>query len=68
MNAADVLAALVAANLAMTGGILVVIAVRGTVRRLAGPRIAYALWLIPLLAGLATLLPARPASAGSPPR
>jgi beta-lactamase regulating signal transducer with metallopeptidase domain len=60
--AADLLRALIAANLAAALAVLVVLALRKPARRLAGARLAYALWLIAPVAAAASLLPARPAS------
>jgi beta-lactamase regulating signal transducer with metallopeptidase domain len=54
----EALAFLTGTNLALTAGILLVLAVRVPARRLFGPRVAYALWLLPLLAAGATRLPA----------
>lgn len=59
MTAADVLDALVKANLASGAAILVVVALRKTARSRFGARLAYGLWLLPVLAGAAALLPAR---------
>lgn len=47
------------ANLALAVGILAVLALRKPVRTNFGPRLAYALWLLPPLAALASLLPPR---------
>jgi beta-lactamase regulating signal transducer with metallopeptidase domain len=59
----EILALLLTANLAGSGGILLVVAVRSAARQWVGARAAYGLWLIPLATALATLLPARPADA-----
>ncbi|HVY90456.1 MAG TPA: M56 family metallopeptidase, partial [Hyphomonadaceae bacterium] len=48
-----------AANLAAAIAVVVVVALRGPVRRLFGAGLAYALWLLVPLAPLAVLLPAR---------
>jgi len=58
---ADILSTLLAANLAASAAILLVILIRKTARRMMGAELAYWLWVIPVLAGLATLLPARDA-------
>jgi beta-lactamase regulating signal transducer with metallopeptidase domain/biopolymer transport protein ExbD len=58
---AEILSGLLAANIAASAAILVVILIRKQVRQAIGARLAYWLWLIPVLAGLATLLPARDA-------
>ncbi len=47
------------ANLALAGGVLVVLALRKPVRTHFGPRLAYALWLLPPLVALSSLLPPR---------
>jgi len=59
MTAADVLDALLKANLASGAAILGVVALRKLARTRFGARLAYGLWLLPLLAGAAMLLPAR---------
>src|SRR6185312_3706197 len=59
MTAADILTALVKANLASGAAILAVIALRKLARARFGARLAYGLWLLPLLAGGAVLAPAR---------
>jgi beta-lactamase regulating signal transducer with metallopeptidase domain len=59
MTAADVLDALLKANLASGAAILGVAALRKTARSRFGARLAYGLWLLPVLAGAAVLLPAR---------
>lgn len=55
----ELLSLLLWANATLSVGILIVFALRVPVRRLGGARIAYALWLLPLLAFLAWLAPAR---------
>jgi beta-lactamase regulating signal transducer with metallopeptidase domain len=55
----DLLSLIVRTNIALAVCVLFVLAVRSPTRRLVGARIAYALWLIPPLAALACLLPAR---------
>lgn len=57
--ASDLLSLLLWANATLSVGILIVLAVRVPVRRLAGARVAYALWLLPLLAFAGWLVPAR---------
>jgi len=59
MTAADVLDGLIRVNLAASAAILGVIALRRMVRRPFGGRLAYGLWLLPVLAGAAVLAPAR---------
>jgi beta-lactamase regulating signal transducer with metallopeptidase domain len=59
MTAADVVSALLRANLALSAAILLVMALRAPTRRLFGAEVAYALWLLPLLAAVASVLPAR---------
>ncbi len=66
MTAAEFLRAMIAANLVASAAVLLVAVARKPVRRLLGARLAYALWLIPLLAAAATLLPARPLPASRP--
>lgn len=53
----DLLALLVSANIAATVAVLVVLAVRLPVRRVLGPRQAYALWAVVPVTFLATLIP-----------
>ena len=53
----DILKALLATNLAGGAAILAVLALRGTIRRRFGAQAAYALWLAPLAAAAAVLLP-----------
>jgi beta-lactamase regulating signal transducer with metallopeptidase domain len=55
----DLVLDLARAHLAFSLLILLVLAVRRPVRTLVGPRVAYALWLLPLIAALAVLLPPR---------
>ena len=55
---AAVLSGLVSANLALAGGVLAVMALRGPVRRRFGALPAYLLWLTPPLCALAALAPA----------
>ncbi|NBB17381.1 hypothetical protein GVN21_18620 [Caulobacter sp. SLTY] len=55
----DLIALLLEINLALAAVILLVLALRLPVRRLAGPRHAYALWAVVPLAVLAVLMPAR---------
>lgn len=59
--AAEFLLALLAANLAAGAAIVLVLILREPVRRIAGARLAYWLWLTPVAAGIAALLPALPA-------
>ena len=59
MSAADILAGLLRINLAAGAAILAVIALRKLIRPWFGARLAYGLWLLPVLAGAAVLLPAR---------
>ena len=47
------------ANLALSGGILLVFVLRKPVRSQFGARLGYALWLLPLLAAAASFLPPR---------
>lgn len=60
-GAADFLLALLSANIAAGAAILLVLVARGPVRRAAGARLAYWLWLTPIVAGFAGLIPAAPA-------
>jgi beta-lactamase regulating signal transducer with metallopeptidase domain/biopolymer transport protein ExbD len=57
----DILSALLAANIAASAAILLVVMIRRTARRMMGARLAYWLWAVPVLAGFAALLPARDA-------
>ena len=59
--AAEFLIALFAANLAASAAICFVLMVREPIRRFAGARLAYWLWLTPLVAGAAGFLPTLPA-------
>ena len=65
--AADVLALLVRANLAVGAAVLLVLVLRRPVRGLFGARAAYGLWLIAPLAVVAVLLPARTVTIIAPP-
>jgi len=47
------------ANIALGGGILLVLTLRKLARAQFGPRLAYSLWLLPPLAAIASLLPPR---------
>ena len=67
MTTIDLLHALLRANLATGAAILIVAALRKPARRLAGARQAYGLWLLPLLALAAGLLPARQVTITLPP-
>ncbi len=62
----DVLALLARSTLALSAGIALVLLVRVPARRLSGARVAYALWLVPLLAAAAALVP-KPRSAAQVP-
>lgn len=57
--ASELLSLLAWANVTLGVGILIVLILRVPVRRLAGAHVAYALWLLPLVAFLAWLAPAR---------
>lgn len=57
--ASEMLSLLIWANVTLGVGILIVLALRVPVRRLAGAHVAYALWLLPLIAFFAWLAPAR---------
>lgn len=59
MTASNVAFLLLASHATLCVAIIVVLAARKPVRRIAGARIAYALWLVPPVAALAWLLPAR---------
>jgi beta-lactamase regulating signal transducer with metallopeptidase domain len=61
--AAEILTALIGFNLAVAAAILLAVLLRRPARRLFGARVAYGLWLLPPLAGLASLLPPRQANA-----
>ena len=54
---ADLLTALIRANLAAAIAVLVAMAIRWPVRRAFGAHAAYALWIVPALAALASLAP-----------
>jgi len=62
--AAEVLTHLVSCNLAAGLAILLVLSLRRPTRALFGAEVAYLLWLLPVAAGLAALLPARAAEPG----
>lgn len=55
----DILSLVLRANLALAVTIALVLLLRAPVRRLCGARIAYALWLTPIVAAAACFLPAR---------
>src|SRR5215467_5727798 len=55
----DLIGLAVRINLALASGVLVVLALRLLVRNAFGARIAYALWLLPVLAAGACFLPPR---------
>lgn len=57
MTIADVLIGLAKANLAAAAAVVVVLVLRGPARRAFGARAAYGLWLLPLLAAVAVLIP-----------
>ena len=59
MTAADIIYGLVVTNLAGSAAILVVLALRGPVRRMAGAQVAYLSWLAVPAAVAACLIPAR---------
>ena len=63
--AAEVLTHLAFGNLAAGLAILLVLMLRRPVRKLFGAEVAYLLWLLPLAAGFAALLPARAAEPGA---
>lgn len=63
--AAEVLTHLAFGNLAAGLAILLVLILRRPVRKLFGAEVAYLLWLLPLAAGFAALLPARAAEPGA---
>jgi hypothetical protein len=61
--ATDVLSAVGRTNLALGIAILIVLVLRAPARRLFGARLAYPLWILPVLTAFATLLPGpRPSS------
>ena len=55
----DVISLIVRANLALGAGVLVVLLLRSLARRWFGARVAYSLWLAPVLAAGACFLPPR---------
>ena len=59
MSAADILGGVLRINIAAAVAILAVIALRKMVRPCCGARLAYGLWLLPVLAGAAVMVPAR---------
>jgi beta-lactamase regulating signal transducer with metallopeptidase domain len=59
MTTADLLIALARANLAASAGVLVVLALRGPVRRAFGAHLGYALWLLAPAAAAGALMPAQ---------
>ncbi len=61
----EILVHLAFANMAAGLAVLLVLSVRRPARALFGAEIAYLLWLAPLAAGLAALLPARAAEPGA---
>jgi beta-lactamase regulating signal transducer with metallopeptidase domain len=63
--AAEVLTHLAFCNLAAGLAIVLVLILRRPVRTLFGAEVAYLLWLLPLAAGFAALLPARAAEPGA---
>ncbi|HEY5411349.1 MAG TPA: M56 family metallopeptidase, partial [Caulobacteraceae bacterium] len=76
MTATDILGGLLRVNLAAGAAILVVVALRKMIRSRFGARLAYGLWLLPVLASAAVMAPARqvlivqsaaPAFAAAPP-
>ena len=64
MTSADLLSLLVEATVATTMAVVLVLAVRPPLRRLAGARVAYGMWALVPVALLAVLVPA-PQAAGS---
>lgn len=62
----EALETLLRVNLALAAAIAVVMAARVPVRRLFGARVAYALWILPPLAALAMLVPARVVTVTAP--
>ena len=65
--ATDLLTALLHLNLAAAGAVLMVMALRGTVRRNFGAETAYGLWICVPIAAVAALLPAAAATRIYPP-
>lgn len=63
--AAEILTHLIFGSLASSLAILLVLGLRRPARGLFGAEVAYLLWLLPLAAGLAALLPARAAEPGT---
>lgn len=61
--ASDALSLLLWSHVTLCIAILVVLALRVPLRRLAGARVAYTMWLVPPIASLAWLLPARQVAA-----
>jgi lipopolysaccharide transport protein LptA len=59
MTPADIVGALARVNLAAAAAILIVLALRKPLRSISGARLAYGLWLAPLLASMAVMAPAR---------
>jgi beta-lactamase regulating signal transducer with metallopeptidase domain len=70
MTASELIAGLIRTDLALSAGIVAALALRLPARRWLGARAAYGLWLLPLAATLAVLVPARvvtlPAPASAP--
>ncbi len=64
--AAEFLHALLRVNLAAGGAILLVLLLRKIVRPRFGARLGYSLWLLPILAALAVLVPARQVLVAAP--
>jgi beta-lactamase regulating signal transducer with metallopeptidase domain len=62
---ADLLSVLAKVNLAAGAAILLVIFLRKGVRSVFGARVAYGLWLLPALASIAVLMPARRVAAAA---
>ncbi len=61
----DVLASVLRANIFVASAIVVVFALRAPMRVLFGARVAYALWLLPPIAVIASFLPPLTAAAGA---
>lgn len=66
ITATETVEALIRANLTAAAVIVLVLMLRTSLRRRFGPEVAYALWLAPLLAALASLAPARRVSEAVP--
>lgn len=66
MSTTTFLQALGASALAVSGALVLVMAMRLPIRRMAGPRVAYGLWCVPLLAALASVLPLPQGTVGLP--